>query len=138
MWNGTFYNPKNNSISGKLSNGNGIDRNDKWEYEYKQGKIFKRKEYNEYGQLIFEGEYKEGERYKVKEYDSKGNLIFEGEYFHSQKYYGFGKEYDAEGNLIFEGKYIMGNKCKGSFHNKEKNTEKESNKKKESLDELNY
>ena len=38
------------------------------------------KEYNNLGELIFEGEYVEGKRNgKGKEYDKFGKLIFEGE-----------------------------------------------------------
>ena len=63
-WNGTFYNPENNSISGKIFYGNGTNI----------------KEFNKEGKLIFEGEYKEGVKYKGKEYNNSGELIFEGEF----------------------------------------------------------
>ena len=47
---------------------------------------------------------------KGKEYDEDGNLIFEGEYINGQKWNGKGKEYDEDGNLTFEGEYINGEK----------------------------
>ena len=40
----------------------------------------------------------------MKEYDYFGDLIFEGEYLNGLKN-GKGKEYDYKGNLIFEGEY---------------------------------
>ena len=51
------------------------------------------KEYNSYGNIIYEGEYINGEiNGKGKEYDDNGTLQFEGEYLNGEKY-GKGKEY---------------------------------------------
>ena len=45
----------------------------------------KRKEYNIYDELIFEGEHWE-KKYKRKKYDfNNGKLIYEGEYFKEKK-----------------------------------------------------
>ena len=50
------------------------------------------------------GRYKEGERNgKGKEYDNFGNLIYEGEYLNDKRN-GKGKEY-YYGDLVFEGQY---------------------------------
>ena len=47
----------------------------------------KGKEYNKYGNLIFEGEYLNGKRNgKGKEYDEYGKLKFEGEYLNGQRW----------------------------------------------------
>ena len=44
-----------------------------------------------------------------KEYNDEGELIFEGEYFDGKKYNGYGKEYDEDtGKLIFECNYLDG------------------------------
>ena len=61
----------------------------------------KRKEYNNKGEVIFEGKYKNGERNgKGKEYDDKGELIFEGEYLNGNRFNG--KEYDNDNDKIYE------------------------------------
>ena len=66
----------------------------------------KGKEYDNNGELIFEGEYIHGEKNgKGKEYDSEGNIIFEGEYLNAKRN-GEGKEYDKDGK--FEGEYLNG------------------------------
>ena len=46
------------------------------------------KEYNDDGDLIFEGEYKDGKRFKGKEYNKYGELIFEGEYKNEERWNG--------------------------------------------------
>ena len=57
------------------------------------GKNGKGKEYNWYGELIFEGEYLNRKRNgKGKEYDEYGNLMFEGEYLNGKRN-GKGKKY---------------------------------------------
>ena len=44
---------------------------------------------------------------KEKEYDDSGQLIFEGEYLNGWRN-GKGKEYDDNGQLILEGDYLDG------------------------------
>jgi len=67
------------------------------------------KEYNDFGNLEFEGEYLNGKRNgKGKEYIA-GILEFEGEYLNGQKN-GKGKEYNYNGKLEFEGEYLNGEK----------------------------
>ena len=94
------------------------------------------KEYNIYGDLIFEGEYLNGKRNGYgKEYEKikifeeeyingelmfeggcingkekeKLFLIYEGEYINGKRN-GKGKEYNLEGKIIFEGEYLNGKK----------------------------
>ena len=43
----------------------------------------------------------------VKEYDEYGNVIFEGEYLNGKKN-GKGKEYHYTGKVKFEGEYLNG------------------------------
>ena len=82
------------------------------------------KEFNEYGDLNFEGEYLNGKRNgKGKEFN-KNELIFEGEYLSGKRWNGKGKEYDEynKGQLIFEGEYLNGKKWNGEgkefmYHN---------------------
>ena len=72
----------------------------------------KRKEYDDNGNLIFEGEYINGRRSGIgKEFDILGDLIFEGEYINGKRN-GNGKEY-KNGNLIFEGEYKNGKRING-------------------------
>ena len=83
------------------------------------------KEYDDNGQLIFEGEYLNGKRNgKGKEYNNIGKIIFEGEYlngkiwngeiyFNNQIFkikngQGFIKEYNYKDEIIFEGVYLNG------------------------------
>ena len=87
-----------------------------------------------YGKIIFDGEYKNGKRNgKGKEYNNLGDITFEGEYLYDHKWNG--KHYDKEGNLqyelnngngkikeydyyntlIFDGEYLNGNKWKGKI-----------------------
>ena len=85
----------------------------------------KRKEYNESGELIFEGEYLYNIVLMGKEYIN-GKLEFEGDYLYEHKWNGKGydengnviyelingngkvKEYDDDENLLFEGEYLNG------------------------------
>jgi len=80
-------------------------------YPNEKGSNPKGKEYDEEGDLIFEGEYYYGKRWKGhgKEYKNN-NIIFEGEYKNGQRWKGKGQEFDFEGNLIFEGEYKKGKK----------------------------
>ena len=97
-WNGSGYD-KNGNVVYVLVNGNGICR-----------------EYNENGELVFEGEYIEGKRNRNgigKEF-SNGEMIYHGKYF-NKKRHGKGKEY-TNGKLTFEGEYSYG---KRNGHGKE-------------------
>ena len=60
------------------------------------------KEYNDNGELLFEGEYLNGKRNgKGKEYYwDTGKLIFEGEYLNDKKWKG--KGYDKLNNIVYE------------------------------------
>ena len=94
---------------GKIWNGKGYDIYGNLSYEIKNGKGFV-KEYNNVGNLDFEGEYINGERNgKGKEYNLISNLEYEGEYINNKRN-GVGKEYDIRGNLIYFGEYINGHK----------------------------
>ena len=44
---------------------------------------------------------------KVKDYNEKGNLIFEGEYLNGKRWNGKGKEFD-DYRLIYDGEYLNG------------------------------
>ena len=58
----------------------------------------KGKDYDEDGNLEFEGEYLYNHKRKGKEYYKNGKLRFEGEYLYDKKW--SGKGYDVEGNKI--------------------------------------
>ena len=78
--------------------------------EYLNGKRWngKGKDYNDKGELKFEGEYLNGDRNgKGKEYFDDGELKFEGEYLNGKRN-GKAKEYNNDGELIFEGEYLNG------------------------------
>ena len=69
--------------------------------------------YNDYTHsLLFEGFYvNEKKNGKGVEYNERGNVIFEGEYIDNQKWNGFEKEYDEDtGNLILICEYKNGKK----------------------------
>ena len=82
--------------------------------KYGKGKV--REYYNGYCSeyLLFEGEYLNGERNgKGKEYDYYGELIFEGEYKEGKRWNGKGKEYhwdDDYNEFEFIGEYLNGKK----------------------------
>ena len=98
----------------------------KFKGEYKNGKKWNGKGYDEKGNIIYE--LKNGNGY-IKKYDASNDIEFEGEYLNGRKngkckeYFlgylafvgiyksgkrnGKGKEYN-EGNLIFEGEYKNG------------------------------
>ena len=84
-------------------------------------KIYKAKEYNNYGELIFEGEYKNNERYKgdLYEYELFDKKKFSGSFKEGNKYYG--KEYHLLCNIfsktIFEGEFKEGQRYKGKEYN---------------------
>ena len=105
MWNGKVYDKKNNIIY-EVINGNGHI-----------------KEYNSFGQIIFDGEYMNGKKNgKCKEYYyfNTNTVIFEGEYLDGLKY-GKAKEYDKYNNLIFEGEYFKGKKWNGKHYDGQNN-----------------
>ena len=63
------------------------------------------KEYNSYdNRLLFEGHCLNGKRNGIgKEYNEQGELIFDGEYFNGKKWKGTEIIYDQDtGNLIFQ------------------------------------
>ena len=47
-------------------------------------------------------------RRKGIEYDDEGDIIFEGEYLNGKKWKGKGTEYDETGDFTFEGEYLNG------------------------------
>ena len=101
--NSKSYDTKKN-ISYELINGKGLiieydDHIFKFEGEYLNGeRNGKGKEYNEDGNLKFEGKYKINRRWAGKGYDPFNNMIFE-----LKDGKGFIKEYDEIDKLIFEG-----------------------------------
>ena len=109
------------NISGKILkiNNNGIGRIfDSYENKILfEGKYInnkkngKGKEFDEEGNIIFEGEYFKDKKIKGKGYDKKGNLILE------IKGNGRGKEYYNNGNLQFEGEYLNDRKWNGKIYN---------------------
>ena len=105
-------------INGIRWNGKGYDENGNISYELKNGDG-KVKEYNDNGELLFEGEYLNGLRNgKGKDYFF-GKLIFEGEYLNGERN-GKGKEFDDRGYLIFEGEYLNGIKWNGNGYHYDK------------------
>ena len=81
-----------------------IYKNDKVIYELEENGI--RKEYNNYGGVVFEGEYLNWKKNgKGKEYDEKGKLVFNGEYLNGKKN-GIGTEYLYDFNLLYKGKFL--------------------------------
>ena len=68
----------------------------------------KGKEYNEDGELIYEGEsLKEERNGKGKEYNYHGELKFDGDFLNGKRN-GKGKEYNYDGKLIFDGDFLNG------------------------------
>ena len=71
--------------------------------------------------LKYEGEYLNRFRHgKGKEYNDKGEIIFEGEYFRGERWTGKGNEYNKDGKIMFEGEYLNGKwngKGKEYFYN---------------------
>ena len=67
----------------------------------------KGKEYDNDGNLIFDGQYFKGVKFigRIKEYSYNGDILFEGEYLNGKRN---GKEYNYDGKLIFEGEYLKG------------------------------
>ena len=102
-WDGEGCDPNGNKIY-KINNGTGFYK----EYEY-QSDYYHDNKYNFY--LVFEGEYLNGEKHGKgrNEYDEEGEIIFEGEYHEGKRWNGKGKgrnEYDVNGIFsFFEGEY---------------------------------
>ena len=77
----------------------------------------KKKKYNEFSKLIFEGEYLNYGKYIIYETNNKGKeynsyndeLIFEGDYLNGERN-GKGNEYYNNGKLKFEAQYVNGKK----------------------------
>ena len=91
-------------LNGVKWNGKGYDLEGKIKYELINGKACSVIEYDNNGQLRYEGEYLNGKRNgKGKEYNL-GKLIFEGEYLYNHRRRG--KEY-ANDVLEFEGDYVF-------------------------------
>ena len=67
------------------------------------------KEYDEDGQLIFEGLVKDGIRLKGKEYKEE-KIIYEGRYKNGLRYKGKGIEFNSMNKQILEGEYKHGKK----------------------------
>ena len=94
-----------------------------FEGEYFNGERWNGK-WNEYNcyydcKLLFEGEYLNGKRNgKGKEYDEKGELRFDGYYLYYYKIRG--KEY-FEGRVEYEGEYLFGKKWEGKGYDKDGN-----------------
>ena len=81
------------------------------------------KEYNKYGNIIYEGEFLNGKRNgKGKEYDIRGNLRYDGEFLKGERN-GKGKEYSYYNKLIFEGEYLNGKRWNGKVKFGEENYE---------------
>ena len=59
--------------------------------------------------LLFEGQYSNRNRNGFgKEFDEEGNIIFEGEYVDGKRWKGKAKEYDEDtGKLILESKFFL-------------------------------
>ena len=99
-----FNNNLQNKIDIKLDNYK-IFYEDKYLNEQKNGNG---KEYDNNGNLLFDGEYLYGKRWngKVKEYYYNGKLKFDGEYYKGKRL--FGKIYDINGKLIIDLKNAEG------------------------------
>ena len=69
----------------------------------------KRKEYDFFGGIIFEGDYMNGQKWRGKEY-SLYNLEFEGEYKNGEYWNGKRKEYYKNGKLKYIAEYKNGKK----------------------------
>ena len=57
-----------------------------------------------YINTLFEGEYKEGKKYKGKEYDNNGKLIFEGEFRNDKRWNGIILEGEYKDGIEYKGK----------------------------------
>ena len=104
--------------NGKIWNGIGYDKNDKKDYEMRNGNG-KLKLFDDNNKIIFEVEYKngriwngKGDNYEIingngncREYNEQfGYLIYEREYLNGERN-GKDKEYNKNDDIIFEGEY---------------------------------
>ena len=98
---GTFNKGKKNGLFKVYSQLNGRIIEEK---EYKDDVLINGKEFDEYGNIIYEGTYKDDKKFEgiIKEYYPNGNLKKEGEYL-NEKYNGKMKEYFSDGNILFSG-----------------------------------
>ena len=103
-------------VCDKKWHGEGYDKKGKKIYEVKNGKG-KVREYNDIGELIFEGEYLNGRRNgKGIEYFMPGKIEFEGEFLDGKRWKGKSMDYDPDGESMFSGEYSEGEEK----HNKSK------------------
>ena len=96
-------------LNGEIWDGIGYEKDSDNYFIIKNGNGYI-KEYDEFGNLLFEGEYKNGEKSgKGKEY-SCNVLIYEGEFSNGIRIgKGKGKEYDSiTKKLIYDGNYLDG------------------------------
>ena len=105
-------------VSGKykMIDKNGIERiydSDTNKLLFKGQKNGKGIEFDEDGDIIFEGRYLNGKKIEGKGFDYKGNIILQIQ----EK--GKGKEYYDNGNLKFEGEYLNGRRWNGKYYNYE-------------------
>ena len=77
----------------------------------------KGKEYNNDGEILFEGEYLDGNRWNGKgiEYNENYDFQFEWEYLNGKKWNGVIIEYDLDDNsIIFNGNIFEGEKIENN------------------------
>ena len=103
-------------MNGKRFKGKAYNPNGEIIYELNKQKNGRIIEYDDYGNLLFDGEYLNGKRNgKGKEYDF-GELIYEGEYLNDKRN-GKGKEYNKSKTFIFEGEFYNDLKWTGTAYN---------------------
>ena len=78
-----------------------------FEGEFRYNKKYNGKGYDENNNIIYELIKGNG---KVKEYNDNGELIFEGEFLNGKRWNGKAKEFNYFRELIFEDEYINGDK----------------------------
>ena len=109
-------------LNGKRWYGRVYDRNTDNIKDIKNG-TGNLKEFDIFGNLIFEGEYVNGKKNgKGKEFyeNNTPELKFEGEYLNDKRN-GKGKEYYINGKLIFAGEYLNSKRWKGKIYGKYNN-----------------
>ena len=136
-----FYKSKENKIVGSFSDGIGNNIkifNNNYdllsEANYFNGECVNGKEYNKFGEIIYEGEYKHNKKYNgiykikmnkqiysyyfvngkiVNKYiEPENEIIYEGEYNNNLRE-GKGKEYNIQGKILFKGEYKNGYRYNG-------------------------
>ena len=104
FWNGVIQ-YDGHYINNRKWNGIGYDINQRQIYKIVNGACDNVVEYDDYGQIIYEGPYRNGERCgKGKEYKD-GALVFEGDFKNGKKN-GSGKEFFGKEEICFEGNYL--------------------------------